>query len=99
MRHATWNAVRALLPNPDAPEVASVAACDFGLLGSGDASESDSLTLHGATLLLKGHPAALPTCPACADLVDLALLIRAEAEQAKYDAEREAEAAARRKTA
>jgi hypothetical protein len=85
--HASILAIRALLGLPDTFFPSAIQACDW----------DEAIDPHGyfgdtaALALLQGSPGALPDCPACALLVDMALEIRAETEAARVNAELNAE--------
>ncbi len=84
MRHATWNAILALLGTEDDVERVSMHhACDWV---EAPGTADDSFTDSGATALARGENAKLPTCPHCAVLVDQALAIRAAHLQAIAEA-------------
>lgn len=84
MRHATARAV-CLVAGEEDVFPGGIRACDWAAASYAEFTASDALDL------IRGNPCDLPSCPACGAFIDAALLIRAEAEQAKYDAEREAE--------
>ena len=72
MTHATAWALDKMYPwlREDARSVAGRAACSWGEAGI------DAFTVVAAEALLAGQKVDLPTCPACAALLDLALEMR-----------------------
>lgn len=74
MRHASVNATLAIFEwqKPPRPNVHDRRACDWAHAGPKELMMVDST----AFALLAGERVELPTCPACAALVDLALEMR-----------------------
>lgn len=76
MRHATVMAVKEIFPwlDLDADGVNGRRACDWSQLRGDDIAPF--FDVFAAIALLDGKEVHLPTCPACACLVDLALEMR-----------------------
>ena len=98
MRHATvWAVIEvATGVNIDSPDKAhgfpgDFRACDWGEQNFVNVDCDFQFSSVVAKRLREGHRTRLPDCPTCALFVEEAMTLRAEAEQAKYDAEREAE--------
>lgn len=74
-RHVTVNALNVVFPWADgAVEATRRRACDWEF---SDALREDVLYDSEVRRLLRGESVDLPTCPACAALLDLALEMRA----------------------
>lgn len=98
-RHATWNAVLVVLTGKQAGLRLDSGvgwwprkrACDWNRVDERLEPGVDFFGDVEAARLGRGDSAILPDCPTCADLVDLALSIRAEEAQTQINAEIDAE--------
>lgn len=86
--HATWNAIAALVEGTE-PIGAVLSACDWSRFDDSGAFDRTAAAKLTAGEAEEKHP--LPSCPRCAALVDMALTIRAESDQAKAEAEMDRE--------
>lgn len=88
MRHATWKAIRFILGVLDDNGEATnhIRACDWAA-----GTDSESFEMRTVHNLIGGESVEMPDCPTCALFVDMAMEIRAAAEQSKLEDEMEHE--------